>query len=171
MSEILKALEKFRDEVVKGAKAELKRQNKDTSGKLSNSIQGEVKEFKNSIGIYFDMEAYGNFQNKGVSGKLKKYNTDYSYKSKMPPPSVFDKWIVRKGIAPRKQGGQFASRSGIKFALSAHIQKYGIKPSLFFTKPFEKAFKKLPDVLIDKYGLDAERELNSILNQNLKNIK
>jgi hypothetical protein len=42
---------------------------------------------------------------------------------------------------------------------------------LFFTKPFEKAFKKLPDVLIDKYGLDAETELNSILNQNLKNIK
>ncbi len=60
---------------------------------------------------------------------------------------------------------------GIKFALAAHIQKYGIKPSLFFTKPFEKAFKKLPDVLIDKYGLDAETLLNSILNQNLKNIK
>ncbi len=73
MSEVLKALQKFRDEVVKGAKAELKRQNKDTSGKLSNSIQGEVKEFKNSIGIYFDMEAYGNFQDKGVSGTHKKY--------------------------------------------------------------------------------------------------
>ncbi len=70
-----------------------------------------------------------------------------------------------------RSGGKFASRSGIKFALSAHIQKYGIKPSLFFTKPFEKAFKKLPDILIDKYGLDAERELNSILKQNLKNIK
>jgi hypothetical protein len=101
MSETLKALEKFRDEVVKGAKAELKRQNKDSSGKLSSSIQGEVKEFKNSIGIYFEMEPYGNFQDKGVSGKFKKYNTDYSYKSKMPPPSKLDKWIVRKGIAPR----------------------------------------------------------------------
>jgi len=171
MSEILKALQKFRDEVVKGAKDELKRQNKDTSGKLSNSIQGEVKEFKNSIGIYFDMEAYGNFQDKGVSGKFKKYDTDYSYKSKMPPPSVFDKWIVRKGIAPRNAQGKFQSRKGLQFAIAKNIFKYGIKPSLFFTKPFEKAFKKLPDILIDKYGLDAERELNSILNQNLKNIK
>ncbi len=51
MSEVLKALQKFRDEVVKEAKAELKRQNKNSSGKLANSIQGEVKEFPNSIGI------------------------------------------------------------------------------------------------------------------------
>jgi hypothetical protein len=174
MSETLKALQKFRDEVVSQAKAELKRQNKDTSGKLSQSIKGEVKEFPNSIGVYFDMEVYGNFQDKGVSGTHKKYNTDYSYKpgiTNRPSPRHFDKWVVRKGLAPRKKGGQFASRSGIKFALAAHIQKYGIKPSLFFTKPFEKAFKKLPDVLIDKYGLDAETLLNSILNQNLKNIK
>jgi hypothetical protein len=52
--------------------------------------------------------------------------------------------------------------------MARSVFKYGIKPSLFFTKPFEKAFKKLPDVLIDKYGLDAETLLNSILNQNLK---
>ena len=174
MSETLKALEKFRDEVVKEAKAELKRLKKDSSGKLSSSIQGEVKEFPNSIGVYFEMEEYGNFQDKGVSGTHKRYNTDYSYKSGItnrPSTRHFDKLVVRKGLAPRTKSGKFASRSGIKFALAAHIQKYGIKPSLFFTKPFEKAFKKLPDVLIDKYGLDAETLLNSILNQNLNNIK
>jgi hypothetical protein len=171
MSETLKALQKFRDEVVSQAKAELKRQNKDTSGKLSQSIKGEVKEFPNSIGVYFDMEAYGNFQDKGVSGKEKKYSTPYSYKSKMPPPKAFDKWIVKKGIAPRDMKGKFQSRKGLQFAIARSVFKYGIKPSLFFTKPFEKAFKKLPDVLIDKYGLDAETLLNSILNQNLNNIK
>jgi hypothetical protein len=89
----------------------------------------------------------------------------------MPPPSKLDKWIVRKGIAPRNVAGKFQSRKGLQFAIAKSIFKYGIKPSLFFTKPFEKAFKKLPDVLIDKYGLDAETLLNSILNQNLKNIK
>jgi hypothetical protein len=31
----------------------------------------------------------------------------------------------------------------------------GIKPSLFFTKPFEKAFKQLPDTLVEAFGLDA----------------
>jgi hypothetical protein len=39
--------------------------------------------------------------------------------------------------------------------LSRHIFKKGIKPSLFFTKPFEAAFKKLPSDLIDKFGLEA----------------
>jgi hypothetical protein len=47
----------------------------------------------NSIGIYFEMLPYGNFQDKGVSGTQRKFETPYSYKSKMPPPSAFDKWI------------------------------------------------------------------------------
>jgi hypothetical protein len=28
---------------------------------------------------------------------------------------------------------------------------------LFFTKPFEAAFKRLPDDLIEKFGLEAEK--------------
>ncbi len=174
MSERLKALQKFRDLVVAEAKAELQRLGKNTSGKLSNSIKGEVKEMPNSIGVYFEMEPYGNFQDKGVSGTERKFDTPYSYKSGIqnrPSPRHFDKWVVKKGLAPRGAGGKFAKRSSIKFALAYHIQKYGIKPSLFFTKPFEAAYKTLPDTLIDKYGLDAEQLLNEILDQNLKNIK
>ena len=171
MSERLKALEKFRDLVVAEAKANLKKMGKDTSGKLSNSIKGEVKQMPNSIGVYFEMEPYGNFQDKGVSGTQRKFDTPYSYKSKMPPPSAFDKWIVKKGIAPRSTSGKFQSRKGLQFAIAKSIFKYGIKPSLFFTKPFEEAYKTLPDTLIDKYGLDAEQLINEILNENLKNIK
>ena len=171
MSETLKALQKFRDIVVNEAKANLRSQGKDSSGKLSNSIEGTVKEMPNSIGVYFDMLPYGNFQDKGVSGTKRKFNTPYSYTTKMPPPSKLDKWIVRKGIAPRSKTGKFQSRKGIQFAIARSIFYKGIKPSLFFTKPFEQAYKTLPDVLIDKYGLDAEQLLNQILDQNLKNIK
>ena len=171
MSETLKALQKFRDIVVNEAKANLRSQGKDASGKLSNSIQGEVKQMPNSIGVYFNMEPYGNFQDKGVSGTKRKFNTPYSYTTKMPPPSKLDKWIVRKGIAPRSKTGKFQSRKGIQFAIARSIFYKGIKPSLFFTKPFEQAYKTLPDVLIDKYGLDAEQLLTQILDQNLKNIK
>jgi len=170
MSETLKALQKFRDTVVNEAKANLRNSGKSTSGKLLNSIEGTVKEMPNSIGVYFDMLPYGNFQDKGVSGKQIKYNTPYSYKDKMPPPSKLDKWIVRKGIAPRNNG-KFASRKSIQFMIARSIFMKGIKPSLFFTKPFEAAYKQLPDVLIDKYGLDAEQLLNQILDTNLKNIK
>jgi hypothetical protein len=171
MSETLIALQKFRDIVVNEAKANLRAQGKDASGKLSNSIQGEVKQMPNSIGVYFNMEPYGNFQDKGVSGTKRKFNTPYSYTTKMPPPSKLDKWIVRKGIAPRSKTGKFQSRKGIQFAIARSIFYKGIKPSLFFTKPFKQAYKTLPDVLIDKYGLDAEQLLNQILDQNLKNIK
>jgi hypothetical protein len=171
MSERLKALEKFRDLVVAEAKANLQRLGKNSSGKLSNSIKGEVKEMPNSIGIYFEMEPYGNFQDKGVSGTERKFNTPYSYTTKMPPPSKLDKWIVKRGIAPRNVTGQFQSRKGIQFAIARSIFKYGIRPSLFFTKPFEAAYKTLPDTLIDKYGLDAEKLLTEILDQNLKTKK
>ena len=171
MSETLKALQKFRDLVVNEARANLREQGKDTTKKLSNSIEGTVKQMPNSIMLQFGMLPYGNFQDKGVSGTKKKYNTPYSYTTKMPPPSKLDKWIVRKGIAPRSKTGKFQSRKGIQFAIARSIFYNGIKPSLFFTKPFEKAYKTLPDVLIDKYGLDAEQLLNQILDQNLKNIK
>lgn len=167
MTETQKALNKFRDTIVNEAKANLKNKGKDTTGKLSQSIKGQVKQMPNSISMYFQMEAYGFFQDKGVSGIKKKYNTEFSYTTKMPPPSKLDKWIVRKGIAPRDKQGKLMSRKGLQFAIARGIFMNGIKPSLFFTKPFEKAFKKLPDVLVNKYGLDAEQLFDSIMKETL----
>jgi hypothetical protein len=43
----------------------------------------------------------------------------------------------------------------LKFAIAKSIFNKGIKPSLFLTKPFEKAFKTLPDELIEKFGLEV----------------
>jgi hypothetical protein len=167
MTETQKALIKFRDTIINEARANLKSMGKDSTGKLSKSIKGQVKEMPNSISMYFQMEAYGFFQDKGVSGIKKKYNTPFSYTTKMPPPSKLDKWIVRKGIAPRDKKGKLMSRKGLQFAIARGIFINGIKPSLFFTKPFEKAFKKLPDLLVDKYGLDAEQLFDSIMKETL----
>ena len=169
-------LKKFMDYVVSQAKRNLTTQGKNASKKLYNSIEGETKAFPNSIGIYFKMEAYGFFQDQGVSGIKKKYDTPFSYKSKggkkgligMPPPSAFDKWSIRRGIAPRKSGGQFKTRKGLNFAIARSIFEKGIKPSLFFTKPFEAAFKNLPDDLVEVFGLEAVEMFDDILRQNLK---
>ena len=152
-SELQIELEKFRDQVIEEAKENLRRLGKD-GGKLIDSIEGRVQANDNSFEMEFSMEDYGIFQDKGVSGKRKKYNTEFTYKDKMPPPRAFDKWIVRKGIAPRKQG-KFASRKSLQFMIARGVYMNGIKPSLFFTKPFEKAFKELPDTLIEAFGLDA----------------
>lgn len=171
MSSLFKALEQFRDEVVSEARRQLAAKGKNASGKLSDSIQGEVKQMPNSIGIYFEMEDYGNFQDKGVDGLQVKHGAPYSFRKGFPSRSMLaslDKWVIKRGIAPRKASGQFVTRQGLKFAIAKTIFKKGIKPSLFFTKPFEEAFKKLPDDLIQKYGLDMEQDLLKILEENLR---
>jgi hypothetical protein len=161
-------LDRFVKHVVSQAKKNLTTTGKNASKKLYNSIKGEAKAFPNSIGIYFDMEEYGFFQDKGVSGVKKKYDTPFSYKSKMPPPKAFDKWTIRRGIAPRGAGGKFQSRKGLNFAIARSIFEKGIKPSLFFTKPFEAAFKNLPDDLIESYGFEVEDLFNDIMNQTFR---
>jgi hypothetical protein len=177
MTNYEETLNKFIQYVVSQAKRNLTTSGKNASKKLYNSIKGETKQFPNSIGIYFDMEAYGFFQDKGVSGTKKKYpGTEFTYKSKggknglkgMPPPSAFDKWTIKRGIAPRNTKGQFQTRKGLNFAIARSIFEKGIKPSLFFTKPFEAAFKKFPDELIDSYGLDVVDLFDSIMKPNLK---
>jgi hypothetical protein len=113
------------------------------------------------------MEDYGVFQDKGVSGIKKKYNTPYSYTNKMPPPSKMDKWIVRKGLkGVRGKDGKFISRKSLQFMIARSIYNNGIKPSLFFTKPFKKSFTNLDKDIIKAYQLDVEELLKFTTNGN-----
>jgi hypothetical protein len=169
-NEQLIALEKFRDYVIQQARSNLSRLKKNSSRQLYDSIKGDIKTMPNSLRVYFDMADYGFYQDKGVSGTKKKYNTKFSYTNKMPPPKAFDKWMIKKGIAPRNKAGKFQTRKGLQFAIARSIFTKGIKPSLFFTKPFEKAFKKLPDEMIEAYGLEAEETFDTIMKENFKNI-
>jgi len=158
------ALEQFLKYTVTQAKANLTRGKKNASKKLYNSLDYELEVRPNSFSAALLGEEYGIYQDKGVSGKKRKFNTPFSYKDKRPPASVFDKWQVRKGIAPRDGKGQFQTRKGISFSIANSVFLYGIKPSLFMTKPFEKGFSKLPDTIIEAYGLDVETFLNYIIN-------
>ena len=157
--EVQEAIDKFRKYVIQQSKSNLTKQKKNSSKGLYNSLNGVSKVNPNSISLYFEMEKYGEFQDKGVSGVKKKYNTPYTYRDKMPPTKSLDKWIVKKGIAPRDKNGNFISRQSLKFAIARSIFLNGIKPSLFFTKPFEAAFKNLPDELVEAYGLTIEKQL------------
>jgi len=166
-TELQLELNKFRDYVISQAKANLTRGGKNSSKSLYNSIKGNVKANPNSFEMDFSMEEYGFYQDKGVSGIKKKYNTDYKYTNKMPPAKAFDKWVVRKGLAPREKG-KFKNRKSLSFAIARSVYINGIKPSLFFTKPFEKAFKRLPDDLVEAFGLDALKLFNTTTFPNQK---
>ena len=168
MLETDKELEKFVRYVVLKSRKNLDTLKKNSSKKLSNSIKGESKLMKNSFAVYFSMEDYGHYQDKGVNGLKKTQNSKYSFKKGVPSREMLqslDKWIIRKGIAPRNKKGEFINRTGLKFAIAKSIFNKGIKPSLFFTKPFEKAFSKLPSELIEKYGLDAITLFNQTIEQ------
>lgn len=107
-------------------------------------------------------------------GKQKAPNSQYRFGSgkgkKGGLTKALDKWIVRKGIAPRNNQGQFMSRKTLKFLMARSIYLSGIKPSLFFTKPFEKYFKRLPQELVEKYGLDMEKLFTQITDENFKRL-
>lgn len=163
------SLDEFKGRVVNAAQSNLRRIYKNTSGKLSKSIEGQVSVGPNSMSISFSMEDYGMYQDQGVSGKKKKYDTPYSYREKMPPPSKFDRMQVRKGIAPRGEGGRFTSRKRISFAIARKIFMEGIKPTKFFTSAFNQEFQSLPDEIVEKYALDMESTLKMALENGKRN--
>lgn len=174
MDEVQKYLDEFRRNIISEAKRNLRKQK--TSGNLSKSLKSRVKASKNSIEITFKMDAYGFFQDRGVRGTHKGKSLDgFKYKrgpSNAPPPRAFDKWAVKKlPQATRDKKGRFVSRKSLTFALSRYIQKNGIKPTLFFTKPFEKHFKRLPQEIIKRYNLEVDKLFKQIEKSNLKDKK
>ena len=159
LKETRAALNEFGKYVVQQSRSNLTKGKKNSSKRLYDSIGYTIVNENGKLSI--ELEDYGEFQDKGVSGKKRKYNTPYSYKDKMPPPSALDKWIVRKGLkGTRDEQGRFISRKSLQFMIARSIYNNGIKPSLFFTKPFEKAFERLPKELIDKFVLDIEKEFD-----------
>lgn len=159
-----KALELFKGVVLNQSRAMLSKKGKNVSSKLFKSLDGDVKVSKNSLSLSFVMEDYGIYQDKGVSGTKKKYDTPYSYTTKRPPAKSLEDWISKRGFQFRDKKGKFISYKSMSYIISNSIFEKGIKPSLFFTKPFEKAFKNLPNELVEAYGLDVEDFLAFTLN-------
>lgn len=167
-SELQLELNKFRDYVISQAKANLTRGKKNVSKGLYNSIKGNVKASPNSFEMSFSMDEYGTYQDKGVrganpslvkNGKQKAPNSPYSFKSKKPPMQPLMAWAKRKNLRFRNADGTYrkGGYTTLGFWLQNRIFAQGIKPSLFFTTPFNKAYKNLPNQLVEKFGLDAEK--------------
>jgi hypothetical protein len=155
------ALEDFKKYVIQQARTNLTKGKKNVDGNLYKSLQGFVEKSPAGFRLYFEMEDYGMFQDKGVSGTKKKYNTPFSYKSKMPPIKPLQLWAKKRNIRLRDEKGQFkkGNYKTIGFLIARSIFEKGIKPSLFFTKPFERAFKRLPEDLREAFGEDLNKLL------------
>jgi hypothetical protein len=160
-----KYLNDFAKYVIQQSRSNLTKGGKNVNKNLYNSLDKEIEIGANSFSLAFLMEDYGTFQDKGVSGKEKKYDTPFSYKSKRPPLKPITDWVKNRRFQFRQKNGKFMSYQSTAFLVRNSIFKKGIKPSLFFTKPFEKAFERLPDELVEAYGLDVEQFLEYTINK------
>lgn len=163
LSNVEDELNAFRKHVITEARKSLTRNKKNASKTLYNEMSSFLKVSKNSFELGFEMPIYGQFQDQGVSGKKKKYDTPFSYKSKMPPSQVFEAWIKRKGIKGRDKRGRFITNKSLSYLIARSVFNNGIKPSLFFTRPFELAYKRLADDVIEAFGLDIDEFLKYTL--------
>ena len=85
---------------------------------------------------------------------------------------IMAKWAKRKGIQWKdKKTGRFMSHKSMGYLIARSIYSKGIKPSLFFTKPFEKYYNKLPDELMEMFAFDMEKLFNQITEENFKKLK
>jgi hypothetical protein len=176
-------LEKFRDYVIQQSRSNLTKGGKNDTKSLYNEIKGDVFVGANSIGVNFSMPMYGQFQDKGVKGsdpsqvsknaKIKGQqapNSPFSFKGKRPPSQPLELWAKRKNIRLRDDKGKFKAGSykTIGIIIAKNVWARGIRPSLFFTTPFEAGYKKYIDTeLIESFGLDVE----TLMESSLKDIK
>ena len=176
-------LSKFAKAVIKASRQNLTKKGKIFNKTLYNSLGYEVRVMKNSFAFSFLMEKYGLFVDQGVKGAnpSKVKGGDKAIRGQQAPNSPYkfgsgnfkgtwgtfvndiEKWVKRKNLRLRDEEGRFTKGTYRTIAqiVAGNIYNRGIKPTMFFTKPFEAAFKRLPDDLINKFGLDIEKFLTS----------
>jgi len=167
-------LESFGKQVVNRSKGNLQKAGK--GGKLEDSIKFEVITTNDGFTVQFYMSSYGQYVDKGVSGtKVKRTFKDYkgktikspfSYKNSkghsQPPSSALDKWVVRKGIAPRDASGKFMKRKTITFLIARSIGRKGIQGISFFQKPLGLGLKQFGKDLLGSVKEDIINSLTTV---------
>lgn len=175
MTNSMKELGKMGKEVRRRARISLKARGKVVTGNLYNSIKYEQSVSRNekSLNLRFSFPGadYAGFVDEGVRGALSsakaprspfKFGTGSGPSGGLRP--AIDKWVVKKGMAPRGAGGRFASRKGMVFAISRSIYQTGIKPSYFFTNAYDRTLKKYSPKLEKAVADDIGNAIKLLLN-------
>jgi len=179
------SLEKFRKFVAQQSRSRLTKAGKNNSKGLYKKLDGVLTTSPNSFKLSWDL-GYGNFQDLGVKGAdPSKVSPNAKIKGQQAPNSPYrfgtgsargkwgqfvaslEKWAQRKNVRFRDDKGKYVKGNykSLAYVIAGNIYNRGLKPSLFFTKPFEQGFKKLPNELIEAYGLDLEEFLQFTLNK------
>jgi len=169
-------IKRFRDYVIQQSRSNLSKSRKNNTKELYNSIKGEILSENNYSIVGFSMADYGMYQDQGVKGKsssAKAPNSRFKFGSKSGPKGGLtqgiEKWVKQKGIQFRdKKSGRFISYQSTAFIITRSIYQTGLRPSLFFTKPFEAGKKKYID---GEIGQAFAMDVDYIVDYELKKIK
>ena len=186
MSEFKDAIEAYAKYVVQQAKSNLTKEKKG-GGKLYNSLDYIIQQNRGSSGrfetgytVEFLMEDYGIFQDQGVKGddpskvspnaKIKgqqapnsnfKFGSGKSNKSFKDFVKSMSAFAQRKNIRFRDDKGRY-KKGGYKslgYVIASNIYNRVLRPSLFFTKPFEAGLKRFSDDIAVSYGNEVFKKL------------
>lgn len=156
-------LETFGKRVQQQSKSNLSKDGKKDSGELYNSISFDLKVSKRSFSMRFNMEEYGPYVDQGVKGAKNgaiapkspfRFGTGTGKKGGLT--EAINGWVRRNRIQFKdRKTGRFTDYKSTAFVIARAIFNRGIKPTNFFSKPFENEFKKLPDELVKAYALEV----------------
>jgi len=167
---VKESLDLFGKRIVQQSKSNLSKKGKKDTSELYNSISYDLEVHKNSFSLSFKMSDYGVFVDKGVKGKTssaKAPNSPFKFGSGSGKSGGLTKgidgWVKRKGLQFKdRKTGRFMSYKNTSFLIVRSIYNKGIETSNFFTKPFENEFRKLPDEIVEAYGLEVNSLMKSI---------
>ena len=176
MLETEKGLNKFGKHWRTEARKSLTRQGKRSTSSLYKSLDYNVvvnkpkaKGIPSSFELDLIMNDYGEFVDQGVKGfksSSKAPNSPYKFGTgtgkKGGLTKGIDKWVTQNRIQFRnkvegsKKKGQFLTKKATAFIIRRSVWNTGMKTTLFSTRPFELAFKRLPADITEAYALDVE---------------
>ena len=122
-----------------------------------------------TISMAIDMNYYGDFLNKGVSGTRNKFNSPYSFKKESVSPAFnksLRKWITKRGIPIQSRYSntrnltksarakkQIDEKTKMAYAMGMGIKREGIKPTHFIDDALsEKSIETFAQSLADALG-------------------
>lgn len=135
----------------------------DSSGKLRQSIKGQVKQRNDETGqfekarVIFSMLKYGLFVDKGRKKGVG-----------IPMQPLID-WINKKPLRIRDlETGQLLKKTpsrvkGVAYLISRNAKRFGIKPTNFFSDAYESQEKKFYDAMQEAIANDNLEYISSQL--------
>lgn len=159
-------LDRFGKYVVQQARANLTRKNKNVTKDLYNSITWNSQAAKSgaSFSASLSMLPYGEFQDQGVKGKSSTYGASQGSPFRFGTgkgkkgglTEAMQKWVRARRLQFRDKKGKFLSYDSTAFLIARSVYQKGIPASMFYSRPFNLAYQKLPSELVQAYELTPE---------------